>query len=74
MSKVSIKNQKFRLGYPSTLVFDNMGKTINVFRVEYLRDIPRFNIKKGDKGGFVEYACNLSQDDDAAIILSLIHI
>lgn len=59
MSKVSIKNQKFRLGYPSTLVFDNMGKTINVFRIEYLRDIPRFNIKKVIRAGSLSMRATL---------------
>ena len=36
-------------------------------RIRALRDIPRYGVKKGDLGGFVERENNLSQEDDCWI-------
>jgi hypothetical protein len=38
---------------------------IKLFRIEALIDIPRWGVKAGDKGGWVEKAENLSQFGDA---------
>ena len=40
------------------------GGTV-LHRIRALRDIPRFGVKAGDLGGFVEAEDNLSQDGDA---------
>ena len=40
------------------------GGTV-LHRIRALRDIPRFGVKAGELGGFVEGENNLSQDDDA---------
>jgi carbonic anhydrase/acetyltransferase-like protein (isoleucine patch superfamily) len=37
------------------------------YRIKALRDIPRFNVKSGDLGGWVESEENLSQEDDCWI-------
>ena len=39
----------------------------NLFRIKSLRDIPRFNVKKGDLGGYVQYERNLSQEGECWI-------
>ncbi len=39
----------------------------NLFQIRALRDIPRFNVKKGDVGGYVEHEGNLSQEGDCWI-------
>lgn len=36
-------------------------------RIRALRDIPRYGVKKGDLGGFVEKENNLSQESDCWI-------
>ena len=38
---------------------------IILHRIKALRDIPKFNIKKGDLGGFVEKESNLSHEFDS---------
>ena len=43
----------------------NEVNTIGFHRIVALRDIPRYNVKKGDLGGFVESERNFSQDGDA---------
>ena len=40
------------------------GGTV-LHRIRALRDIPRFGVKAGELGGFVEEENNLSQDGDA---------
>ena len=49
------------------LVMNNLI-TLNrrtLFRIKALRDIPEFNVKKGDLGGFVESEANLSHSGNA---------
>lgn len=41
------------------------GKTL--YRIKALTDIQRFNVKKGDLGGYIEKESNLSQSDDCWI-------
>lgn len=53
--------KKFEL--TSTTAFKN--KATVVYRIRALRDIPRWNVKAGDLGGFLEYEHILSQDGDA---------
>ncbi len=36
-----------------------------LYRIQALRDIPRFHVKTGDRGGFVESENNLSQKGNA---------
>ncbi len=36
----------------------------NLFRIRALRDIPRFNVKAGDLGGYVQHEWNLSHEGD----------
>ena len=40
------------------------GGTV-LHRIRALRDIPRFGVKAGELGGFIEKENNLSQDGDA---------
>jgi NDP-sugar pyrophosphorylase family protein len=42
------------------------GKTL--YRIKYLIDIPRHNIKAGDLGGFLESENNLSHDGDCVVL------
>ena len=35
------------------------------FRIKALKDIPIYNVKKGDIGGFIEKESNLSHEDNA---------
>ena len=39
----------------------------NVFRIRALRDIPKFGIKAGNLGGYIEHEGNLSQEGDCWI-------
>lgn len=39
----------------------------NLYRIKALKDIPRFNVKAGDIGGYVEHNYNLSQNNDCWI-------
>lgn len=52
--------KKYELTDIKIEVFD---KTL--FRIRALRDIEKFEIKKGDLGGYIEKEENLSQDDNA---------
>ena len=36
----------------------------NLFRIRAVRDIPRFNVKAGDLGGYVQNSWNLSHEGD----------
>lgn len=37
----------------------------NLYKIRALRDIPRFNVKNGDLGGYIEKERNLPQNGDA---------
>jgi hypothetical protein len=43
----------------------HLGKTL--YRIKYLIDIPRHDIKAGDLGGFLESENNLSHEDDCVV-------
>ena len=38
-----------------------------IWQIKALRDIPSFNVKQGDIGGWIEKDENLNQDDDSWI-------
>ena len=42
--------------------------TSTLYRVKYLKDIKRFNVKAGDVGGYIESESNLSQDGDCVVM------
>ena len=43
-------------------------KDYELYRVIYLRDIPRHGVKKGDIGGWIEHEGNLSQNGDCVVL------
>ena len=43
-----------------TVEFDE----VTLYRIKALKDIPRYDVKKGDLGGWLEEESNLSQDGD----------
>ena len=43
-------------------------KDFDLYRVVYLRDIPRHGIKKGTIGGWIAHEDNLSQEGDCVVL------
>ena len=43
-------------------------KDYELYRVIYLRDIPRYGVKDGDIGGWIEHEGNLSQNGDCVVL------
>ena len=56
--------KKYELTDEYTLVESNSGGHKRVFRIRALLDIPRYNVRIGELGGFVESEANLSQEGD----------
>ena len=55
--------EKYEFVEEKSLHFNNTF--IIIHRIKALRDIPRFNVKAGDLGGWIQYESNLSQEGDA---------
>jgi len=60
--------KKFKLVPSSRTIFTGFNKKVELFRIKALRDIAKYNVKKGDWGGFVEKESNLSHKDSCWIL------
>ena len=66
MSEVNgkCKNATESLKYAMETTTKTIG-SVNLHRIRATRSIPKWNVKKGDIGGWIETEKNLSQDGDA---------
>lgn len=61
------KYKLVREGFPFRTEIEYNGRVFLAFRIKALRDIPEHDVRKGDLGGYVTSADNLSQDGNCWI-------
>lgn len=62
-----MKNSKYKLIRVGSLKIHRTNDTASFYQLKALRDIPKYNVKAGDLGGYVTKRKNLSQEGDCWI-------